>query len=442
MNRLESQSNLRSALEAVLAGPASAPGNIQWMEQLRELVEFLREATPAAVRDDGFLDRLWNDNVVAAVGNGTVKVSPALNDDEFVLWFSNLVMLDLSPDPAAAESRLVALYDELMHRLRALCGRTPRLKANRVLCVIFPDHFTTVADVGALRYLHGEMGGSVKDHPVHAHMSIRRRIDEVLGPVSPTDPLDPYRRMCLPWLLYARLPKGQTPATEESGDGRPKALMPLPATLRRKGLTAMRGGFTTLLSYLQPLQDGLSREDFNGLIGTNNSELSERSYPTFINGIAREFDLCIRDGDTYRLSARGLNLLESQDANELADHLLTRVLGLDHVIVRLAQGPAEKTVLVSLLQSVNPGWTSTFAPTAQIGWLVSLGAIEPGEDRRYRLTELGRRWHEFITWEPQSLPTPPKTVADLRTVSAVQIEPGLARTRCTIRCLDGRTPAI
>ena len=48
----------------------------------------------------------------------------------------------------------------------------------------------------------------------------------------------------------------------------------------------------------------------------------------------REFDLCRREGDVYRLSARGINLLETLDPDELSDHLLTKVLGIDHVIKR------------------------------------------------------------------------------------------------------------
>lgn len=413
-NQLEESAALRSNLDAVLNGPAKAPAELKWLHELEAFISMVRNATPADLRHRPTLERIWDDNPVSAVGNGTVKMAPALENDEFVSWFAQLATTKLSEDNAKAEVELTALYDELTSRLQVLCGRTPRLKANRVLCSLFPEHFTTIADEGALRYLHREMGGSRKDHPVHAHMAIRRRIDDMLGLPSPTDPLDALRRTCLPWMLYERIANDQPPKSAAPTAAEARQLSPMPATLRRKGLTAMKGGFQTLLSLLPPLDEGVSRDEFVALIGQVNPDLAERSHAPFINVVAREFDLCIREGDLYRLSARGINLLETQDPHELADHLLTRVLGIDHVIRSLATGPASKTALVAMLQRVNPGWTTTFAPTAQIGWLVSLGVIDATVDRRYQLTELGQRWNELVTWEPEYLPKPAGTVEELR----------------------------
>lgn len=422
-NQLEDSATLRANLDAVLAGPANAPGAVKWLQELQAFIELVRNATSGDLRNRPLLERIWDDNPVAAVGNGTVKMAPALSNDEFVSWFSQLATLQIPEDASKAEAELTTLYDELMSRLQTLCGRTPRLKANRVLCALFPEHFTTIADVGALRYLHREMGGSRKDHPVHAHMAIRRCIDDMLGPPSASDPLDAVRRMCLPWMLYERVTNDQPSESAVPTVNEVRQLSPMPATLRRKGLTAMKGGFQTLLGLLPPLDEGLTRDEFVALIGQVNPDLAERSHAPFINVVAREFDLCVREGDLYRLSARGINLLESQDPHELADHLLTRVLGIDHVIRRLTSGPAPKSEFVALLQRVNPGWTSTYAPTAQLGWLVSLGAIEATADRQYRLTELGQRWSELVTWEPEFLPKPAETVEELRAVvdEAIQL---------------------
>lgn len=413
-NQLEDMAALRAALEAVLAGPAKTPDALKWLERLDSFIKRTEEATPANLRSRTFLETFWDDNPVAAVGNGTVKVSPALENDDFVSWFSQLAIQKLPGEPFGDEAELTALYDQLMTRLQSLCKRTPRLKANRVLCALFPDRFTTIADVGALRYLHREMGGSRKDHPVHAHMAIRRRIDEALGPVSTEDPLDAVRRMCLPWMLYERLTRDRASDVAVPAVSDIKQLKPLPATLRRKGLTAMKGGFPTLLSLLPPLDEGLTKDEFIALIMQMNPDLADRSHAPFINVVAREFDLCVREDDVYRLSARGINLLESQDPHELADHLLTRVLGIDHIVQALARRPTSKPELVALLQRVNPGWTTNFAPTAQLGWLVSLGVIETMSNRQYQLKELGQRWSEMVTWEPEFLPKPAETVEELR----------------------------
>ena len=440
-NQLEDPAALRANLDAVLAGPAKAPGALRWMQELEAFIGEVHNATPADLRNRPLLERIWDDNPVAAVGNGTVKMAPALDDEEFVSWFSQLAVLKLPEDASKAEVELTGIYDEMMSRLQALCGRTPRLKANRVLCALFPDHFTTIADVGALRYVYREMGGSRKDHPVHAHLTIRRSVDEALGPVSSSDPLDGPRRMCLPWMLYERVASDQPSEGAVPAPSEVRHLTPLPATLRRKGLTAMKGGFQTLLGLLPPLDEGLTKDEFIALISQVNPDLADRSHAPFINVVAREFDLCVREGDLYRLSARGINLLESQDPQELADHLLTRVLSIDHVIHRLAKGPASKTDLVTMLQRVNPGWTSLYAPTAQLGWLVSLGAIVAAADRQYRLTELGQRWSELVTWEPEFLPKPAETIEELRTsvdeaIRAIQL-PAWPELSARLKALTG-----
>lgn len=72
---------------------------------------------------------------------------------------------------------------------------------------------------------------------MHAHLAIRRRIDEVLGPVSEDDSLDTMRRMCLPWMLYERVARDQPNEVTVPAVSEVKQLAPLPATLRSKGLT-------------------------------------------------------------------------------------------------------------------------------------------------------------------------------------------------------------
>ncbi|RDK09137.1 restriction endonuclease [Cupriavidus lacunae] len=413
---------LRANLDAVLAGPAKSATATNWYSRLDTFLRQTQAAVPEKLRDRVFLSRLWDDNPVSAVGNGTIRMAPALDNDEFVDWFAGRVSSPLPNDLADAEACLTVLYDEASKRLGVLCGRTPRLKLNRVLCALFPDFFTTIADVGVLLFLHREMGGSRKDHPVHAHVSLRRRIDEVLEPVDPSDRLEQVRRMCLPWLLSQRLTNEELPEQPASVDPTESDLKPLPAALRRKGLTAMKGGFQTLLSFLPALDEGLTREEFSDLISQANSELAPQSIGTSINVVMREFDLCRREGDIYRLSPRGINLLDSQDPQELADHLLTRVLGVDHVLQALSHEPKAKRALVALLQQVNPGWTSDFAPTSLLGWLVSIDVVRLDAERKYQLSERGRRWREMVTWEPERLPKPASTIEELEiTVDKVQL---------------------
>lgn len=415
--KLEADAALKAEVDAALAASTMATWTQRWYADLSAFIVGVREGIPGKLHDADFLKRLWDDNPVAATGMGSVKMAPALADDAFREWFAAEISRPLPVDLAEAEAYLVALYNELRYKLKVLCGRTPNLKLNRVLCAIYPEHFTTIADIGKLLYLHKEMGGSSKDHPVLAHKAIRRRVEAVLGPLDTQDSIDAIRRICLPWMIYERIANNDRTDTSANPAEDTVALKPLPALLRRKGLTAIKGGFQTLLGYLPELSDGVSRDEFAEIIKQSNPELGSSTLYTSINIVAREFDLCRREGDTYRLSARGINLLETQDPDELADHLLTTVLGVDHVLKALEAGPQTKVHLVAMLQRVNPGWTSDFAPSAMLGWLGSLELIGIGDKKQYFLTERGKRWAELVTWEPQSLPRTMETVEEVKAES-------------------------
>ncbi|MEG1925648.1 MAG: hypothetical protein RR415_07860, partial [Ruthenibacterium sp.] len=325
--KLENDAALKAQLDAAQAGAAASKGAQEWHTQLSAFLTEVKTAIPAKLQNVDFLKKLWDENPVAATGMGSVKTAPALADKSFRDWFADEAVKPLPTDPAAVEAHLTEFYNGLRDRMKALCGRTPSLKLNRVLCSLYPDHFTTLADPGKLLYLHKEMGGRGSDHPVRAHKAIRTRIDLALGPVG-GDLLDLVQRICLPWMLYERISEDGSDTAADPTDTT-STLKPLPATLRRKGLTSMKGGFQTLLGFLPELSEGVSKEEFADIIKQANPELAANSLITSINVVSREFDLCKRDGDTYRLSARGINLLGTQDPDELADHLLTKVLGVD-----------------------------------------------------------------------------------------------------------------
>lgn len=408
--KLDSDEALKKALDAVLASSAASKGAQDWYTRVAAFLAQISAGVPDSLQDIAFLQQLWDDESISATGNGTVKMAPALADADFRNWFAEQLTKPLPEAAVAAETQLTQLYDGLQERMKALCGRTPRLKINRALCALYPRHFTSLADVGALLTLHVSMGGNTGDHPVRAHTAIRSRIDGVIG-TADNDDQAVARRICLPWFLFERI-DSELPVGPETPLIGPAGLKPLPATLRRKGLTAIKGGFQTLLGFMEDLREGVTKDEFASLMKQSNPDLAVSSINTAINVVAREFDLCRRDGDVYRLSARGLNLLETLDPDELADHLLTRVLGVDNALKLLQASPSSKTDLVAFLQDVNPGWTSDFAPTSLVGWLASLDLVALDADKQYRLTERGRRWADRITWVPQSLPKSADPVPD------------------------------
>lgn len=402
---LESIGALKGALEAVIAGSVSSSGATAWHQKLDAFLSEVHErVATGTLNDRDFLQRLWDIDAISATGNGTVKIAPALDDPEFKNWFVAQAMEPLPTDDALVESWLTQFWRDLNARTQALCGRTPRLKNSRVLCALFPAHFTSLADVGSLLKLHEELGGSTGDHPVRAHKAIRARIDEALGPVPADDRAGFILRISLPWFLFERINRDAASGTTLDPSAPTNELQPLPATLRRKGLTALKGGFQTLLSFMEDLSEGVTRDEFASLMKQANPDLADSSIGTAINVVAREFDLCRRTGDTYRLSARGINLRQSQDPDDLQDHLLTKIFGIDHVLKWLEKQTATKPELMALLQAAHPGWTVDFAPSSLVGWMTSLDLITVGQDKRYFLTARGRGWCARITWTPEPLP--------------------------------------
>jgi hypothetical protein len=390
---------------------------MEWINDLAGFLEVVKRAVPSRLRDRAFLTELWESEAVSSTGMGTVRIEPAIEDDAFVNWFAQMAGTDLSKLTTDVEVWLTDFYDNLLDRLRKLCGRKPHLKVNRVFAALFPDRFTTIANVHAVLELYRAMGGSFPYHPVHAQLTIRRHVDEILGPLSNPTALDLAQRMCVPWFLLMGLRGDEKTSLGEGATihiekDRP-ALSPRPATLRRKGLTAIKGGFQAMLALLPSLDDGLSREEFSDVIRQANPDLAPGSVGAVINVLCGELGVSRRDGDTYRLTPTGIQLLATQDPNELADRLLTEILGVDHVVVALAEGPQERATLNALLQRVNPGWTSSFAPSALLSWLVSLGVIT-SDGKLYRLTVEGRGWRDMVTWAPEFLPQPPRTVEEIQ----------------------------
>lgn len=436
-------SELKGHIDALLTGPFLGKGTQAWMVDLELFLQEVATAIPERLSDADFLLRLWNDNPVTSTGSGSVRIEPALQDPAFIDWFCSQMAQALPEDPLLAEARLITLYNGLVEQLRKRCDRLPRLKLNRVLCAFFPEHFTSLADLGRLRELHLELGGNRNDHPVQMHKAIRQRTDQALAKTDAPVTVTEVTRICVPWLLYERLNNDsaidgsalETPA--QSG------LVPLPARLRRKGLTALGGGLETLLSLLPGIAEELTRDEFIDLLRQNSPELRDSSVNTMVNVVAREFDLCKQENGIYRLSPRGSNLLETQDPDELADHLLTRVLGTDHLIKALSGAPQRRAELIELLQRVNPGWTTPFAPSSLINWLRSLGVMTQAGSKSWQLTERGQRWAEMIDWEPELLSRPAQTVVELQETLTDSVElPTLQTLHERIQELAGKRLAL
>lgn len=385
---------------SLLKDPARPYGG--WCRRLVEHLEYVAKA-PLEVRSSvEFHQRLWDDDVVAATGQGSVDVSKALANSEFRAW---LAARSLEPIPATEGERaahLRELYRQLTERVRQFAARTPRLKIFRVLASLYPHSFTTVADISRLEKLHRAMLPGKRADEVERHQEVLSRLDEVLG-VVPADLGQWVARMTLPWRLVEVLEAAEGPSATAVSPPT-TALQPLPAARRRRGLTSIKGYYDSVVRILELVGEGVSRDDLHDLVKQENPTLKSNSVGVNINVLRSELGVLERSGDRYEPTESGRQLLAKDDPFVLAPWLVTRILGVDHVLAYLRDHPAVPAAdLVRVLQSANPGWTSNFAPQAMLSWLRSFGTIETNDEGRVVLTAHGREWAELVTWEPECL---------------------------------------
>ena len=301
---------------------------------------------------------------------------------------------------------MTSLYDDLKEKLEPfLDQKIPHLKIFRVMTALYPEGMTTVASAGALDKLTRAMGSAHRLDRVERHVWTRERLDQVLGAAS-SEPLPLAERITLPWMIYERFVQTPAEVTEKPTEpGNDTKLLPLPAARRRRGLTAIRGLFPGVLSTLEFIRDGATRPELLDFLRASSPDVKVNTLGMAINVLKSELAVIRDDGDRYVLTERGVDVLESQDPNHLADWLLTRILGPDKALTELRdRGPLKTPQLLAAIRNMNPGWTADFAPQAIVGWLRSLGAIEPTPDFRYALTAVGQEWASRIYWTPEALP--------------------------------------
>lgn len=411
---LMTDSGLVAAIDQAISARRSDSSFSNWTASLAERLSEVRSATEETFRSERFQKTLWESEAISATGLGRVPTARLWTDAELVGMLWQVRNIDDETDPASVTMQLARLWDAAIARIKTLSDRVPRLKLARVFASLRPQNFTTLADGTALDQLARGLGvGSPGEHKVVLHQKILNRLDEVLDRIQapPSEPR-PILRLKLPWLLYFQSTNASTEgatltAGEKSGD---LELRPLPANRRRRGLLAIAGYLQSILAMIQFLERERTREDFRAHIRAVNPKLADGSINTNINALIAEWGVVAANGDRLSLTPRGVALLESGEPEEVSDWLLTQILGFDNSLYLLKEQSLEQKAFISQLQTVNPGWTTNFAPTAMLGWLRGLGLIELGSDRLLKLTERGKEWANRIHWVPGVLEKSPSAV--------------------------------
>jgi hypothetical protein len=387
---LKGDQSLREACKVAQERHRSQRHLDDWLKKLADWLQHVAGADEATFISPQFQKELWENETVSATGQGHIDVSRVVADPAIArrLW-----ELKQSPVPADSQERLqwfAKAWDDIEARVQALTDRQPRLKMYRLFASLWPRHFTTVAHFHKLRRLGSAMGLTHGlEHRTALHQRVLDRLYKVNDQSSSVE-----ERMTLPWLLFVHFIQEQgSDATEVAGDKPGEIqLNPLPANRRRRGMTGIGGGLSTVMGWLEFAKDGCKREDFIEHLHSQNPNHTRATLNTNLNCLMAEWGAIRAEGDELRLTDRGAALLETGDPEEVSDWMLTRILGFDNLLVMLRDGPQLLTEIVDSLQRVNPGWTTNFAPTVLINWMRYLSLVESAPGKQIKLTESGEEW--------------------------------------------------
>lgn len=386
---------------------ADLPSHQEWLTRLDAHLARVRRASLEEFLSEDFQRELWESEAISATGMGHVNVDLVIKDQAIAKYLWDFKESFSQHGGSVDQTRLVIdTWDKLRELVTPLTNRLPRLKMYRVMAAIRPENFTTIAHMHKLKMLARAMGISKGvEHSILLHQRVIDRIGKALPSVARPSKYGPLDRMTLPWVLFARYVQEQgEEATEIAGDtpGEEK-LKPLPADRRRRGMLAIAGSLPTVRAMIEFAKDGCNREDFREHIRSVNPKLAPASVNTNVNALIAEWGVLRASGDELFLTSRGEALLETGEPEEVSDWLLTRILGFDNLLKLLSDGPRGGKQLVVDLQLVNPGWTSSFAPTAMINWVKSMGLVEVVPGKAIALTERGKEWADRIHWVPEVL---------------------------------------
>ena len=400
------------------------------------LADYLRRVHDWATDDRAsreFHELVWKNETIWQPSPGHApEMDKAIDDAQFREWFAEELGRPLPNRVSDPDGRIEALqrfYNTVRERVKPLYSDElpPQLTVLRGFAALFPLDFTGIARRGKLFQLLRWMGHSCSgSRVVRANSMLLRERDSVLGEVSPADWNAVAQRMELHPRIYEavfqRTPEEEKEEdTEEPQDQAEQVLTPLPAVERFKGLDAVSGGLGSILLCLRHVAE--QRPDTEALadfIQSENPRLARGSAKHKIWVLGSQLALFRKEGERHLLSDVGTEVLERGNADPLRARLLTRIFGVDHLLLAVRKEAMPRSSAVALLQGANPGWTTGAVPSMTYKMLMNFDVLGESDLGHLHLTERGQEWANLITWKPEAIlrkepkPTPDTDRIDLR----------------------------
>ncbi|MFJ9990428.1 McrB family protein [Pseudomonas putida] len=405
---LTDNEQLKRICEDLLANVAPTQGNQQWVDNVLSWMNDIANMSREAFIDPAFQLSLWESEAVTTTGSGSVKIAAAANDPLIaaLLWTLRCdYQASLAEDSHQRSAMLHESWNEILHQATERTGRTPRLKLSRIFTLLCPGAFSTVAAYRSLSELAKALG--IKHHNaslVHLQEDVLERLAEVLGPIAEPRSEEGVKRLTLPWLLVEELRSADSEATQVRSASGVLQLNPLAPERRRRGMLPIAGGLGAIRSMIEFVGDGCSREDFTVHLQTLNPKAKPDAPRGLIYALIAEWDVIKAVPGGLELTARGEALLESGDPDEVQDWMLTRILGFDFLLCKLAETAMSRRQAIDALKTLNSAWNSDGRPSALISWMPKLQLVD-FTGKKMQLSERGRQWKELVTWTPLALPS-------------------------------------
>ncbi len=393
-----------------------------YTDQIRAVIGADRETWMTAA----FQQRLWDDASVASIGPGqSVTVVGAYTDQNLatILWDARAALEGLPLDRRG--ERLQALYDQVISLVYpSYTRRRPKARLVRLLAAMFPEDMTCLMDSGRTWALQRTLGAiRLPGDFVAQNPALRECIREAVGSATHTD-AEKAEHAMFSWFLWE-----ECAAPSETGavvvqvphlktTGLP-ALSLLPASAQRRGLACLKDNVGVLMAMLREAEQGIGRPELIQTILSEAPQLNANSAASTISQAMGGLGLLRLDGDSYRPTDRGRDMLAAPDpVPVLRAPLVGRVFGMGQLLLMVRREPGKLSVTEAArrLMDLVPTWTSTQPGAYIVAWAKVTGFVQLediGAGNKLVLTEDGEDYAAALpddfesVWRIQEFNLPP-----------------------------------
>ncbi len=344
----------------------------------------VREADLETWLKPEFQRLLWDSDAISSIGPGqSVTVADAYGDEQLARMLFDERGTHLGATVEQRGEALQALYERVLsHVVPRYTSRRPRARIVRMLAAMFPSEMTCLMDRKRVWAIQRAIGARrVPGEFVAQHPSIRESFRQLVGPTASDE--DVVDQSIFSWFLWET--KVDAPdegaITPDLTERKASAVPPfslLPAASQRRSLFSVRDNISLLQAVVREAEQGISRDDLVSVILAEATQLNASSAGNVISQAMGGLGLLRFDGNAYRPTDRGHELLTADEPGQaLRGALVGRVFGMGHLLLMVAREPGTLGVTdaAKRLQALVPTWTTGQPGSYIVTWAKLAGLV-------------------------------------------------------------------